>query len=94
MINLMWALVYNLAGIALAALGLFQPVAAAGLMAGSSLLVILNSLRLERIADEATRSAAAAFAAAAPWVPRESSDAPGRKLALTPSSLEKSAQNA
>jgi Cu2+-exporting ATPase len=50
--NLLWALVYNAAGLALAALGLFQPVAAAALMAGSGLLVVLNSLRLERaVAD-------------------------------------------
>jgi Cu2+-exporting ATPase len=84
-INLLWALVYNLAGIALAALGLFQPVAAAGLMAGSSLLVILNSLRLERLADDATQSAGAARVATATRMPRPSSDAPERKLALTPS---------
>ena len=49
--NLLWALVYNVAGIALAALGYFQPVVAACLMAGSSLLVVLNSLRLERFPD-------------------------------------------
>lgn len=49
--NLLWALVYNVAGITLAALGYFQPVIAACLMAGSSLLVVLNSLRLERLPD-------------------------------------------
>ena len=46
--NITWALGYNLAALALAAAGLLQPIAAAGLMAGSSLLVTINSLRLRR----------------------------------------------
>ena len=46
--NIAWALGYNLAALALAAAGLLQPIAAAGLMAGSSLLVTVNSLRLCR----------------------------------------------
>lgn len=50
-INLFWAAAYNMAGITLAAFGLFQPLAAAVLMAGSSLLVVMNSLRLERFPD-------------------------------------------
>lgn len=46
--NLAWALIYNSAGLLLAAFGLLQPVAAASLMAGSSVLIIANSLRLDR----------------------------------------------
>lgn len=78
-VNLLWALVYNATGIALAALGLFQPVVAAGLMAGSSLLVVLNSLRLER------------FGAATESTP---SDALRRATAPAPLSLAKGTQKA
>jgi Cu2+-exporting ATPase len=46
--NLLWAFSYNSIGLALAVSGHLQPVIAAVLMAGSSLLVVLNSLRLER----------------------------------------------
>lgn len=58
--NIMWALAYNFVALALAAAGLLQPIAAAGLMAGSSLLVTINSLRLrrERPVMPATASAA------------------------------------
>jgi Cu2+-exporting ATPase len=49
--NLLWAFGYNAIGLALAVSGHLQPVLAAVLMAGSSLLVVLNSLRLERFAD-------------------------------------------
>ncbi len=48
----MWAFGYNLGAIVLAVSGLLQPILAALLMAGSSLLVVLNSLRLERLADQ------------------------------------------
>ena len=48
MTNLLWAFAYNSIGLALAVFGRLQPVIAALLMAGSSLLVVLNSLRLER----------------------------------------------
>lgn len=45
--NLAWAFGYNIVGLVLAASGHLRPVLAALLMAGSSLLVVLNSLRLE-----------------------------------------------
>jgi Cu2+-exporting ATPase len=47
----MWAFGYNLVALTLAALGLLQPILAAAVMAGSSILVVMNSLRLERLAD-------------------------------------------
>ncbi len=49
--SLAWAFGYNLVALALAASGLLQPILAAVLMASSSLIVILNSLRLERFPD-------------------------------------------
>lgn len=49
--NLIWAFGYNLVAVTLAWLGLLQPVFAAAVMAGSSLVVALNSLRLERLPD-------------------------------------------
>jgi Cu2+-exporting ATPase len=49
--NLLWAFGYNLIALTLAALGLLQPILAAAVMAGSSALVVLNSLRLERMPD-------------------------------------------
>jgi Cu2+-exporting ATPase len=49
--NLMWAFGYNLVALTLAVLGLLQPVLAATVMAGSSILVVMNSLRLERLPD-------------------------------------------
>lgn len=70
--NLLWALIYNAAGITLAALGFFQPVVAAGLMAGSSLLVVLNSLRLERISDSTTESTPHTLVAFASQTPKPS----------------------
>jgi P-type Cu2+ transporter len=47
--NLAWAFGYNLIALTSAVLGLLQPILAAGVMAGSSLMVVLNSLRLERL---------------------------------------------
>ncbi|MCP4782832.1 MAG: cation-translocating P-type ATPase [Fuerstiella sp.] len=43
--NLAWAFGYNIVGVGVAATGILNPAIAAGLMMGSSLLVISNSLR-------------------------------------------------
>ena len=72
--NLAWAFGYNLVALTCAVLGLLQPILAAAVMAGSSLLVVLNSLRLERLPGPSYPSApqlsAAAQAASDPQ-PRE-----------------------
>ncbi len=47
--NFAFAALYNLAAIPLAAFGLVTPLIAAGAMAGSSLIVTLNALRLARV---------------------------------------------
>jgi Cu2+-exporting ATPase len=56
--NLIWAFGYNLVALTLAALGLLQPVLAAAIMASSSLLLVVNSLRLSRLPDPAPFRAA------------------------------------
>ena len=48
--NLAWAFAYNAVGLTLAASGLLQPVIAAALMAGSSVLVALRSWRASTMA--------------------------------------------
>lgn len=49
--NLLWAFSYNFIAVALAATGWLRPVMAAALMAGSSLIMVINSLRLERLSN-------------------------------------------
>ncbi|OLD83226.1 MAG: copper-translocating P-type ATPase [Chloroflexi bacterium 13_1_20CM_54_36] len=64
--NLAWAFGYNLVALTCAVLGLLQPILAAAVMAGSSLLVVLNSLRLERLPEPCYPGVAALPAASQP----------------------------
>ena len=47
--NLFWALIYNMIGIPLAALGYLSPLLAGAAMALSSVSVVLNALRLQYV---------------------------------------------
>lgn len=64
--NLAWAAVYNLISVPLALLGWMPPWLAGLGMAGSSLLVIANALRLTRCARPATEPQATVGVAATP----------------------------
>jgi Cu2+-exporting ATPase len=89
--NLLWAFGYNSIGLVLAVTGYLQPVIAAVLMAGSSLLVVLNTLRLERL--DAAESMQGAEVPVRQFVSRnieESGAGPSRKAGTAPPLPQKS----
>jgi P-type Cu2+ transporter len=70
--NLVWALGYNFLALSLAAGGLLQPVFAAALMAGSSLVVVTRTLNAARGAHDPVQGepgSAAPAVAPQPWGP-------------------------
>ena len=69
MTSLAWAFGYNVLAIGLAMSGLLQPVIAAAMMAASSLIVVVNSLRMERDPETASMLGTAAPHEAGPPVP-------------------------
>ena len=70
--NIVWAFAYNAVALVLAATGQLQPVFAASLMAGSSLIVVANSLRVS----------------SKQWQPSVVSKAPGTTMGAHPSIAE------
>jgi P-type Cu2+ transporter len=81
--NLAWAFGYNMVALTCAMFGLLQPILAAAVMAGSSLLVVLNSLRLERLPGPSHPSALPSSPAVrAASVPRPGEQGQRHDLAL------------
>lgn len=92
--NLLWAFGYNLVAIALAVLGLLQPVIAAALMAGSSIVVVFNSLRVERFPDPPTDLAHAKSPPVNRHAGRTPMEVPNVKEGSAQSSIARNAQDA
>ncbi len=82
--NLFWAFGYNAAGVGLAAAGLLNPAAAAGLMIVSSLLVITNSLKLITFRAEIGPETRASGDAEPPAVARITAASPRHSHLLAP----------
>jgi P-type Cu2+ transporter len=80
--NLIWAFGYNLVALTLAAIGVLQPIIAAAVMAGSSLLVVLNSLRLERLPDPHRMATPPQADAEDQWLASATRALPGAAVAL------------
>ncbi|CRI64604.1 putative Copper-exporting P-type ATPase (fragment) [Thiocapsa sp. KS1] len=60
--NLVWAFGYNAAALSLAAAGLLQPVLAAALMAGSSLVIVARTLHGRSGAEMAAEAPGSSWA--------------------------------